>query len=594
MTIFFSNVIITLDGVFYMKKNYLKVISLSLLMGTITFSNVGCNSGKVKVTFVTENNSDIVRYIKKGKTLVDIPEVPSVKGKYCLWEEKDFKNIKEDMIVNALCYSTVTNLSTNIPDEIDVEVSSSEADLEYIFKDIELEATYESGETKKIYKGDYKIIANDYNKDVSGTYTVSVAYNNAKQDITINVHKIDDYVTVSLNGQNGYYNEGLPKLIANTTVDGYVSFDKGQSLAIGTKSYSWTFTPTDTIKYAVVHGNINVTLVNANKIIANKTVVDVEYGATKEEVIEIIKEGLVVEGKYGNIYREIDSQYYTITSDDFIVNTSDTFTFKVSYDELVFTTIEVNVGKCETYTLNVEGIDELIIKDVVTLDDVKDDLFYQTSINGKLSFKEGQQLVLGDYEYTYVFTPDNINYAVKEGKVRIHVYQVMELDFTIEDEFKYGTAREKIIDSLLLSISGSAIYNDSLTKELKPSNITINIENYNKLEAGEYQYTVDYNGELSVTRYFTLNKRELKAGLDYEISCQAVDPNNYENMPICKIIKKDTTEFDFDPDLFSVIPIVGSSVVMDNNKYQYHAELVPDSTISNNYEIVEILVIIQK
>ena len=41
---------------------------------------------------------------------------------------------------------------------------------------------------------------------------------------------------MSLNSGIGYYNEGLPSLVANTDVEGSVSFDPGQTLSEGIKA----------------------------------------------------------------------------------------------------------------------------------------------------------------------------------------------------------------------------------------------------------------------------------------------------------------------------------------------------------------------
>ena len=201
-------------GCFFMGKKWVKILSLSLLCLNAFFTSAcGCNKDKIKVTFVTEGNSDIIKYVKKGKTLQDIPTPPGVKGKYCLWEDANFQNIQEDMIVVAKCYSSVETMVTNMPASIDVEIGSPQASLEYIFKDMEIDITFESGETKTLYPGEYKIEENGYNSAISGSYTVSVIYNNAKKNIVINVNRIKNYVTVSVNGGQGYYSEGLPELL---------------------------------------------------------------------------------------------------------------------------------------------------------------------------------------------------------------------------------------------------------------------------------------------------------------------------------------------------------------------------------------------
>ena len=390
------------------------------------FASVGavfgcsCNGDKVKVTFVTESNSDIVRYVKKGKTLTDIPQPPAVKGKYCLWEDVNFQNIQEDMTVVASCYSTVTNLVTNMPSVIDVEIDSEKADLDYIFKDMELEATFESGEKKVVYPGEYKLETNGYNKGISGTYTVSVVYNNAKKNVRINVNKIKNYVTVSLNSGTGYYSEGLPQLTANTTVPGNVVFDADQSLYVGTKAYAWTFTPIDTNKYNVEKGYINVSLIKASSISANKSSLKVAFGSSRKTIISLIKEDLVVQAAYGTYYREIDERYYSIDSSDFVLDRSGVFNFRISYDSSVYVDIQVTVEKCKEYPLDVDfslAGSNYVYEDGDTFDDIIQYITYSaktlqnTTLDGTLTLESGQTLTAGTHTYTLIFTPNNTDYA---------------------------------------------------------------------------------------------------------------------------------------------------------------------------------------
>ena len=109
-----------------------------------------------------------------------IPATPQMQGKYCLWDEVDFASLTEDVTVNYTCYDTVSNLTSNIGENtlINVKVSSEEADLDYILKDLQMTATLEDGNVKKLYKGDYKVNENGYSKDVVGNYRVGLAYNN--------------------------------------------------------------------------------------------------------------------------------------------------------------------------------------------------------------------------------------------------------------------------------------------------------------------------------------------------------------------------------------------------------------------------------
>ena len=415
-----------------MGKKWFKVLSLSLLcLGAGLTSACGCNKGKVKVTFVTEGNSDIIKYVKKGKTLQDIPTPPGVKGKYCLWPEVSFKNIQEDMVVVANCYSTVTNMVTNMPSTIDVQIDTPEATLEYIFKDIEVDVTFESGETRKLYDGEYTIEASGYNSGISGSYTVGIVYNNARKNITINVNKIKDYVTVSTNGGQGYYSEGLPELVANTSVKGSVSFDAGQILTVGNNEYSWTFVPEDLNKYDIVKGKINVYLIKAKSISTNKSSIRVEYGSTKAQIIQELKDGLVVEALYGeSFYRQIDERFYTIDSTDFVVDRSGVFTFRVKYDEKTYADISVVVNKYDAYSLDVAfstSGTEYYYDENDTLEELEQYLTYTAigidnqPITGTLVFEENQILSQGSFSYNYIFTPNDTNYAVKTGEVIVNV-----------------------------------------------------------------------------------------------------------------------------------------------------------------------------
>lgn len=428
MTFFLCNVIITLDGVFFMRKKWIGFLSLFFMI--ITVAGCSCNGNKVKVTFVSNGSNDIVRYVKKGSTLLDVPQPPAVKGKYCLWDRQEFLNVEEDIVVTSTCYSTVTQLTTNIPSVIDVDVASPEADLEYIFKDIELEATFETGETKRLYENDYTIVTNNYNKDVSGNYTIGIKYNNLTKNIRINVHKITNYVSVYLNGLTGYYSEGLPELLVNTQVPGRAEFDPNQTLGVGAHHYNWTFYPTDTQKYDIVKGTIKVDLIKASSISANKSSLVVDYGTDKDEIISALQENLIVEAAYGQYYREISSKYYTIDSTEFIADMSGIFKFRISYDTNVYVDIPVTVLPCETYTLSVESqIDttEYSYEPGDTFEDILEYIVYRANntlgqgIQGEVSFVEGQILTPGTYTYEYIFTPDSIHYAPKHGNVTITI-----------------------------------------------------------------------------------------------------------------------------------------------------------------------------
>lgn len=593
MTIFDSDAIIDLDGVFfYMNKKCFKVMAVSLLLSTVSVINTGCgcHGGEVKVTFVTEENSDIIRYVKKGKSLTDIPTTPAVKGKYCLWDRENFQNLQEDITVTALCYSTVTNLTTNIPSVIDVDVSSEEAKLENIFKDIEIDVTFESGETKKLYDGDYTLDASTYNENVGGSYKVSILYNNAKKDITINVNKLKNYVSVSLANNNGYFNEGLPELRVNSDIEGSVSFDPGQQLVVGSKAYAWTFTPVNSDKYDVVKGSITVNLVDASDITVNKESLSVKFGSTKEEIITKIKEGLVVKGQYGEYFRPIEDKYYTITSTDFVEGYSGIYNFLVTYDTLPSKKITVTVEKCDTYLLEVDDVNEFIIDNSSDLDDTLDYITKSSEIAGQLSFVSGQTLMAGNYEYEYRFDPQNSHYAPKYGKIKIHAYKAESIEFTSIAHVEYGKDKATVATLLRDNIAGKIYYNDGLVKDLDKQKVLVEIaDDYDNLKAGEYSYDISYNSEIEDSASFVLNKRQLLPGVDFNenpVCLNFVDPQNYQIMPSCKIQKLQTTAIDYDENLFVLIPLE-AKIIVEGQLYEYKVKLVPDESISDNYTTTE-------
>lgn len=563
-----------------MKKRILNITLFSLVFVFSSFLFSACNNGKVKVTFVTEENSDIIRYVKKGKSLVDIPKVPSVKGKYCNWDRVEFNNLKENIVVNALCYSTVVDLKTNIPSQIDVTVSSKEAEIDYILKDAEMEVTFENGDKKIVYADEFSLELGDYNKDIANTYQVKIGYNNFKKDVQINVNKITDYVTVSLDSSVGYYNEGLPKLNANTTVEGEISFDSSQTLSIGNANYKWTFIPNDTNKYAIVKGTISVTLINANYITANKQSIDVEYGTSKNQIIDAIKDGLIVKGSYGVLYKEIDSKYYSIDSNDFVENRSGVFNFKISYDENIYTTVTVNVGKCNTYRLQVEDIDEYIITTSSSLERLSKEINYSSDILGTISLKDNQILGVGEYEYVYVFEPQNTNYATKEGKIKIHTYKALDLVYLFNNKFDYGTTIVNINDKIKSEniLTGYIQYNDSLTKPIDSLKIGVNlVESLGILLPGNYEVKVSYSDEIIVDDSIQINKIVLQKDIDYIITCDPVTSVGY--MPQCTISRQMNSNYTFENDQFTLVQVpntIGSEYRMNGIfiGYMYKAELV--------------------
>ncbi len=56
----------------------------------------------VKVTFVQEEQNDVIRQVEKGKALTDVPTPTAKTGYEVSWDVTDFSNITTDLTVNAV------------------------------------------------------------------------------------------------------------------------------------------------------------------------------------------------------------------------------------------------------------------------------------------------------------------------------------------------------------------------------------------------------------------------------------------------------------------------------------------------------------
>ena len=75
-------------------------------------------SNYCKVTFKQEGQSDIVKMVKRGEALTDIPEPVQVDGKEMIWDYEDFYEITSDITVNAMvCRRFIITLKTGFTEE---------------------------------------------------------------------------------------------------------------------------------------------------------------------------------------------------------------------------------------------------------------------------------------------------------------------------------------------------------------------------------------------------------------------------------------------------------------------------------------------
>lgn len=100
-----------------------------------------------------------------------------------------------------------------------------------------------------------------------GTYTVTAKFNGDSN----NYHLIEDMTaTLKINQAVPYIKEvscnqslnaySTVELIADTDVAGTITLDNGQTLALGYKTYSWTFVPEDTHNYTNATGTVGLTV----------------------------------------------------------------------------------------------------------------------------------------------------------------------------------------------------------------------------------------------------------------------------------------------------------------------------------------------
>ena len=569
-------------------------MSLSILLSSVAFT--GC-SNEISVTFVSDNGT-IIRKIRKGENLDSskMPNPPQMQGKYCLWDEVDYPSLTEDVTVNYTCYDSVDSLTSNVSHNIEVEVSSPEANLDYIFRDLQITATLSGGRVKKLYKNDYIINTNGYNKDIAGTYRVGLAYNNKEIFINIKVNKITNYVTAVLGSDKGYLNEGLPTIFANTTVPGTIKFNDNQTLVIGTSAYDWTFTPQDLNKYEVIHGKSEVSIINAdrNSLTSNKAdeVMTFEYGTSKAAIINAIEDGLVVTATFADIYREIDPQYYIIDSDYVVGQAGDNIPFTIAYDADLVTTVYVNVKKNENYTVSVREVEKIEITSQTTLDDllVLIEDYYEASTPGTFEFEEGETIKVGNYTYHYVFTPDNKHFASKRGELVINTIKVssLEIDQSFAPTYAYNAVNAtEVEDDIRTNLIGKFVYNDDTKANIDNNSILVEVsESYQKDVPGKYTYTVIYD-DVRIEGELTVEKRKLVFfyEFDVEIVSGTYDPNNPDVMPEFTIIN---ISGDFDEDDFRVVPDLTKEPVYQGSSgaWLYPLILQPSEEVSDIFDVV--------
>ncbi|MCL2061833.1 MAG: leucine-rich repeat domain-containing protein [Firmicutes bacterium] len=107
-----------------------------------------------------------------------------------------------------------------------------------------------------------------YNWTFTPQDTDNFAWTNLTGTISLTVNKA--YVSVaqpSFSGGTLTYGDPLP-VITTTTTGGTIALNAGQTLQAGTYHYAWTFTPQDTLNFALVTGTISLTVNKADISVA--------------------------------------------------------------------------------------------------------------------------------------------------------------------------------------------------------------------------------------------------------------------------------------------------------------------------------------
>lgn len=89
---------------------------LITLVSVLAFSS--CNTtptgNTVKVTFVQENGTEIVKTVQKGQALTDVPTPESKTGYSAAWDRTEFSYLTENITVNVVLTANEYTLTYNV------------------------------------------------------------------------------------------------------------------------------------------------------------------------------------------------------------------------------------------------------------------------------------------------------------------------------------------------------------------------------------------------------------------------------------------------------------------------------------------------
>ena len=242
--------------------------------------------------------------------------------------------------------------------------------------------------------------------EVTAKFTVSDNYN-AVSDIKANlvIAKATPTVNVTHTAENFTLNDEL-NLNVESSVAGSVALKGGQTLTIGTRNYTYVFTPLDTVNYNTVTGNVDITVYSKVTFLNfDDEILDVQYIEKAGYIDDFTP---IYEGENGYLYTFVgwsfQNGYFESTTE---VYTS--ITLKADYNR---TPINYTIS----YNLNDGTTSETLVYSYTILDEVNIPELSKVGyeFNGwsgtgldSLSTSFTLQNAFGDKEYTANFTPNS-------------------------------------------------------------------------------------------------------------------------------------------------------------------------------------------
>ena len=462
--------------------------------------NAGANTIYTTTTF-----EQLKSYIKLIAVNNDGSETEITDGSYTLYGE-----LVEGTSGLSVAYSglaTTVEIS-NVQGGAKVTLSSVTAELtgtaktDYTAFDkfnpagVKVTATYSDGTTKQI--SDFTVAYADITKDYLcyGDTYVTIRYTDGDDTASyrlngLTVVKAKPVVTPDISLSDRLIaGERLPKIALTTgDTDGNIVW-KETTLTEGTKSYSWTFTPTDYFNYETVTGTYIFTAEKkALESIAVTYTPDEDFKVTTVTGLDEIRNYVTVEGTYNDgttapinnfeLFGTLVAGKTTLT----VTYNGASATFEVEDIEAVKESSKVT-PKVTLSGLLIEGgaLPNITLSagdtaGTITWDDIDGDT---------------AKLISGEHSYNWTFTPDDTDrYEVVTGSYTFSAEPVKVASIDIRMSV-IGTPiyPETSLDDIKTLISVTATYNNGDTKVVDKADYEL----FATLKVGTSRIVVEYEG----------------------------------------------------------------------------------------------------